>query len=171
MGLIWNNEYVLEKNKELHKTGYSSTEATEMPDNCFQVWRCSVNEFVLFCGQLTVSFCPFISLSFSNSQAHFLIFFSLSLFSCYLASIFTLSLAFLTPSLSLSLVICLPLFSLSATFFGAVAFYIFALLVPFLCLVCSLQQRSSLFYCASLTANSLPWLQQPHPAVFFCNCC
>lgn len=101
-----------------------------MADNCFQVWHCSVNEFVLFCGQLTVSFCPFISLSFSYSQAHFLIFFSLSLFSCYLASIFTLSLALSTPSLSLSL------FSLSTTFFNAVAFYIFALLVPCLCLVC-----------------------------------
>lgn len=71
MGLIWNNEYVLEKNKEPHKTGYSSTEATEMADNCFQVWHCSVNEFVLFCGQLTVSFLPFISLSFSHTHTHF----------------------------------------------------------------------------------------------------
>lgn len=67
MGLIWNNEYVLEKNKELHKTGYSSTEATEMADNCFQVWHCSVNEFVLLCGRLTVSFLPFIFVSFSHT--------------------------------------------------------------------------------------------------------
>lgn len=35
-----------------------------MADNCFQVWHCSVNEFVLFRRQLTVSFLPFISLSF-----------------------------------------------------------------------------------------------------------
>lgn len=67
MGLIWNNEYVLEKNKEPHKTGYSSTEATAMADNCFQVWHCSVNEFVLFCGRLTVSFLPFIFVSFSHT--------------------------------------------------------------------------------------------------------
>lgn len=67
-----------------------------------------------------------------------MIFFPLSLFSCYLASIFTLSLALSMPSLSLSPIIFLPLFSLSTTFFGAAAFYIFALLVPFLCLVCSL---------------------------------
>lgn len=79
MGLIWNNEYVLEKNKEPHKTGYSSTEATEMADNCFQVWHCSVNEFVLFCGRLTVSFLPFISLSFSHTHT-FLIFLSLLCF-------------------------------------------------------------------------------------------
>lgn len=98
-----------------------------MADNCFQVWHCSVNEFVLFCGRLTVSFLPFISLSFSHTHTHFLIFFSLPLFSCYLASIFTLSLALSTPSLSLSL---LSIFLFS--------FYIFALLViPFLCFVCS----------------------------------
>lgn len=62
MGLIWNNEYVLEKNKELHKTGCSSTEATEMADNCFQVWHCSLNEFVLLCGRLAVS-SPFFHFS------------------------------------------------------------------------------------------------------------
>lgn len=86
MGLIWNNEYVLEKNKEPHKTGYSSTEATEMADNCFQVWHRSVNEFVLFCGQLTVSFLPFISHSTlfpaSHTQTHTFWFSSLRL--CFL---------------------------------------------------------------------------------------
>lgn len=79
-----------------------------MADNCFQVWHCSVNEFVLFCRRLTVSFLPFISLSFSHT--HFLIFFSLPLFSCYLASIFTLSLALWKPSLSLSLLNLSPSF-------------------------------------------------------------
>lgn len=135
MGLIWNNEYVLEKNKEPHKTGYSSTEATEMADNCFQVWHCSVNEFVLFCGRLTVSFLLFISLLFTHTHTHFLIFFSLPLFSCYLASIFTLSLALSTPSLSLSL---FSIFLLSPSFLSVPhslvrwAFYIFALLMfPF----------------------------------------
>lgn len=127
MGLIWNNEYVLEKNKEPHKTGYSSTEATEMADNCFQVWHCSVNEFVLFCGRLTVSFLPFISLSFSRTHRgflFFLIFFSLPLFSCYLASIFTLSLAPPMPSFTFFLLglSFLRLSSLSSTFFGAAGF-------------------------------------------------
>lgn len=82
MGLIWNNEYVLEKNKEPHKTGYSSTEATEMADNCFQVWHCSVNEFVLFCGRLTVSFLLFISLLFTHTHTHTFWFSSLCL--CFL---------------------------------------------------------------------------------------
>lgn len=70
MGLIWNNEYVLEKNKEPHKTAYFSTEATEMSDNCFQVWRCSVNEFVQFCWQLTVSSFQFVS-GFSHTGTLF----------------------------------------------------------------------------------------------------
>lgn len=134
MGLIWNNEYVLEKNKEPHKTGYSSTEATEMADNCFQVWHCSVNEFVLFCGRLTVSLLPFI---FLFSLTHFLIFFSLPLFSSYLASIFTLSLAPSMPPLSLSF-FSIFLFSLLPQ-----AFYIFALLVvPFRSFVCSLSANN-----------------------------
>lgn len=174
MGLIWNNEYVLEKNKEPHKTGYSSTEATEMADNCFQVWHCSVNEFVLFCGRLTVCFVPFISVFFTHTRA-LLIFFSLPLFSCYLASIFTLSLAPSMPSLSLSLFQSFSLSFLSVPHsLPQQAFYIFALLIfPFLCFVRSLganNKKNSLFCCTLLTANSLPWLQQPHPAVFSSNC-
>lgn len=47
-----------------------------MADNCFQVWHCSVNEFVLLCGWLTVSFLSFIFLSFcthKHTHTHFLI--------------------------------------------------------------------------------------------------
>lgn len=39
-----------------------------MADNCFQVWHCSVNEFVLLCGRLTVSFLSFIFLSFCTHK-------------------------------------------------------------------------------------------------------
>lgn len=106
MGLVWNNEYVLEKNKEPRKTGYSSTEETKMADNCFQVWHRSVNEFVLFSGRLTVPLPPFISLcslfllTHTHTHAHLLIFLLLSplFFSCYPVSMFTLSSAFSTAS-------------------------------------------------------------------------
>lgn len=90
------------------------------------------------CSVLQAANCAFPSFHFSlifHTHRHFLIFFSLSLFSCYLASIFTLSLALSLPSLSVSLLIFLPPVPLTTTFFGAAAFYIFALLVPFLCLV------------------------------------
>lgn len=106
MGLIWNNEYVLEKNKEHHKTSYTSTEAMEMADNCFQVWHRSVNEFVLLCGRLTVSFLSFIFLSFcthKHTHAHFLIsllfVFALSGLHIYplLGSLFFLSLNLFLP--------------------------------------------------------------------------
>lgn len=60
----------LRKNKEPHKTGYFSTEATEMADNCFQVCRCSVNEFVQFCWLLTVSSFQFVS-GFSHAGTLF----------------------------------------------------------------------------------------------------
>lgn len=143
MGLIWNNEYVLEKNKEPHKTGHSSTEATEMADNCFQVWHCSVNEFVLFCGRLTVSFLPFISLSFSRTHT----FWFSSLCLCFLV--------IWPPYLPSPWLSRRPLFhSLSSQSFflsflsvphslAQRAFYIFALLVvPFLCFVCSLSANN-----------------------------
>ena len=134
-----------------------------MADNCFQVWHCSVNEFVLFCGRLTVSFLPFISspflslslclslflsltLSLSNSHISFFDFL-LPLFSCYLASIFTLSLALSTPSFSLSS----QSFSLLSLIFHILCcgghFYIFALLVPFLCFVCSLSANNKGLLC------------------------
>lgn len=116
MGLIWNNEYVLEKNKEPHKTSYSSTEATEMADNCFQVWHCSVNEFVLLCGRLTVSFLSFIFLSFckhKHTRSHFLI---------SLLFVFSLSGLHIYPLLgSLSFFFLLIFFSLAA-FFAVAAF-------------------------------------------------
>lgn len=119
MGLIWNNECVLEKNKEPHKTSYSSTEATEMADNCFQVWHCSVNEFVLLCGQLTVSFLSFIFLSFcthKHTHSHFLI---------LLLFVFSLSGLHIYPLLgSLSFFFLLIFFSLAA-FFAAAAFFFF----------------------------------------------
>lgn len=71
MGLIWNNEYVLEKNKEPRKTCYFSTEAAATAENCFQVWHCSANEFVLYFGRLTASVLPLISLS--HTHTHLLI--------------------------------------------------------------------------------------------------
>lgn len=46
----------LRKTKSPHKTGSSSTQATEMEDNCFQVCHCSVNEFVLFFSRVFLSF-------------------------------------------------------------------------------------------------------------------
>lgn len=76
MGLIWNNEYVLEKNKEPHKTGCSSAEEMEMADNCFQVWLCSVNEFfslpLSFLLVLTMSLLPFIPLSYTHTHTGWL---------------------------------------------------------------------------------------------------
>lgn len=102
-----------------------------MADNCFQVWRCSVNEFVQFCWQLTVSSFQFVS-GFSHTHAHVLIFSALSLFFPYPVSIFTLSLALSSPFLSLSLLIFFhSLFSQFSTFFGVAAFYIFYLFCCF----------------------------------------
>lgn len=77
-----------------------------MADNCFQVWHRSVNEFVLLCGRLTVSFLSFIFLSFcthKHMHAHFLIsllfVFALSGLHIYplLGSLFFLSLNLFLP--------------------------------------------------------------------------
>lgn len=136
MGLIWNNEYVLEKNKERHKTSYSSTEAMEMADNCFQVWHCSVNEFVLLCGRLTVSFLSFIFLSFcthKHTHTHFLI---------SLLFVFALSGLHIYPLLgSLSFFFLLIFFSLAA-FFAVAAFFFFFLHLCFTCFFLSLLRFS-----------------------------
>lgn len=145
MGLIWNNEYVLEKNKEPHKMGYFSTEATEMADNCFQVCRCSVNEFVQFCWQLTVSSFQFVS-RFSHTGTlfdflRFVFVFPLSGLHIYplLGSLVALSFTFSLNLFSL-------LFSQFTTFFGVAAFYIFYL---FCCFVrfCSLGANNRRRFC------------------------
>lgn len=132
MGLIWNNEYVLEKNKEPHKAGYFSTEATEMAENCFQVWRCSVNEFVQFCWQLTVSSFQFVS-GFSHTATlfdflRFVFVFPLSSLHIYplLGSLVTLSFTFF-----LNLFFSHSLFSQFTTSFGVAAFYILYLFCCF----------------------------------------
>lgn len=108
MGLIWNNEYVLEKNKEPHKTGYFSTEATEMADNCFQVWRRSVNEFVQFCWQLTVSSFQFVS-GFSHTRILFDFLRFVFVFQLSDLRIYPLLGSLSSPFLSLSLFIFLSL--------------------------------------------------------------
>lgn len=88
-----------------------------MADNCFQVWHRSVNEFVLLCGRLTVSFLSFIFLSFcthKHTHAHFLI---------SLLFVFALSGLHIYPLLgSLSFFFLLIFFSLAA-FSAAAAFF------------------------------------------------
>lgn len=162
MGLIWNNEYVLEKNKEPHKTGYFSTEATEMADNCFQVWRCSVNEFVQFCWQLTVSSFQFVS-GFSHTGTlfdflHFVFVFSLSGLHTY-----PLLGSLLSPFLSFSLnLFSLPILSVYHILWcGCFLHLLLVLLLCSVLLTGRQQQTTFLFRCGLFAANSLPWLQQP----------
>lgn len=105
-----------------------------MADNCFQVWHCSVNEFVLFCGQLIVSFLPFV-LSYFHTHTGTLFDFPLFVFIFLLSDshiyplLGSLNALSFTFSLNLS-----PSFLSAFTFFGVAAFNIFALLVPCLCL-------------------------------------
>lgn len=99
-----------------------------MADNCFQVWRRSVNEFVQFCWQLTVSSFQFVS-GFSHTRTlfdflRFVFVFQLSGLHIY-PLLGSLSLPFL--SLSLLIFLSLPL----TTFFGVAAFYIFNLFCCF----------------------------------------
>lgn len=173
MGLIWNNEYVLEKNKEPHKAGYFSTEATEMADNCFQVWRCSVNEFVQFCWQLTVSSFQFVS-GFSHTATlfdflRFVFVFPLSSLHIYplLGSLVALSFTFFLN------LFFFPLPILSVYHICWCGCFLHLILVLLLCSVLLAgrqQQTTFLFRCGLLAANSFPWLRQPDSAVFFCNC-
>lgn len=91
-----------------------------MADNCLQVWRCSVNEFVQFCWQLTVSSFQFVSgFSHTGTLFDFLRF----------AFVFLLSGLHVYPLLGslvpLSFLIFFhSLFSQFTTFFGVAAFYI-----------------------------------------------
>lgn len=107
-----------------------------MADNCFQVRHCSVNEFVLLCGRLTVSFLSFIFLSFcthKHTHAHFLI---------SLLFVFALSGLHIYPLLgSLSFFFPLIFFSLAA-FFAVAVFFFFFLHLCFTCFFLSLLRFS-----------------------------
>lgn len=101
-----------------------------MADNCFQVWHCSVNEFVQFCWQLTVSSFQFVS-GFSHTGRLFDFLCFVFVFQLSGLHIYPLLGSLIARSFTFSLNLFHYLFSQFATFFGVAAFYIFYLFCCF----------------------------------------
>lgn len=134
-----------------------------MADNCFQVWHCSVNEFVLFCRRLTVAFLPFISPFFADTHTASMLFDFSSLCLCFLViwppCLPSPWLSWCPLSFS-SVFLFSPLFSQFGILRSGRLFYIFALLVvPFLCLVCSLSANNrGILYFAVRSSQQIVYL-------------
>lgn len=103
-----------------------------MADNCFQVWRRSVNEFVQFCWQLSESSFQFVSGFFTHTHTFFFDFL-LFVFVFLLSGlrIYPLLGSLVAFSFTFSLNLFSSLFSQYTTFFGVAAFYVFYLFCCF----------------------------------------